>query len=274
MTDNWQSKIIDYCKKLNIPLGYLSETLLEPKVVPMIRGKAFEFSVMLKLQKALPSARWEVKKNMLNAQLGSHDVDVEVIHKATGKKIKIECKLAGKGSYKLCPDGHSEIRVKCMRSRTLGKAMVASLAPKFGISESVLEIHNDQYFPKDFDFVVTSIGNAFYSTNTTTKLFEFKPTGEGVKFLESLQKSFPDESDESLQDFAFNKMYIARTYDIAITKENTDITCTRKACGKDDCGFIPNYPVIRFGEKSFSPVNRWYLLEDSETLFESFIKSI
>ena len=36
------------------------------------------------------------------------------------KVLRVECKLAKKGGYRLFPDGHSEIRVKCMRSRTLG----------------------------------------------------------------------------------------------------------------------------------------------------------
>ncbi|PIW74711.1 MAG: restriction endonuclease, partial [Candidatus Portnoybacteria bacterium CG_4_8_14_3_um_filter_44_15] len=51
---NWDKKVKEYCEKYNIPIFYLAETLYEPKVVPMIRGKAFEFSVMMALQEILP----------------------------------------------------------------------------------------------------------------------------------------------------------------------------------------------------------------------------
>ena len=54
MTGEWQQKIEGYCEKYDIPILYLVDTLYEPKVVPMIRGKAFEFSVMLTLERILP----------------------------------------------------------------------------------------------------------------------------------------------------------------------------------------------------------------------------
>ena len=161
MPKSWEEKVKDYCEKYNIPVLYLAETLYEPKVVPMIRGKAFEFSVMMALQEILPKDKWQVDKPMMNAQTGLHDIDVRVLHKPTGKVISVECKLAKKGGYRMFADGHSEIRVKCMRSRTLGAAKVKELAPKFGVSEKVLSIHNDQYLPADFDIVISSIGNAF-----------------------------------------------------------------------------------------------------------------
>ena len=73
---DWKQKVEDYCKKYNIPVFYLAETLYEPKVVPMIRGKAFEFSVMMALQEILPKDKWLVDKPMMNAQIGFHDIDV------------------------------------------------------------------------------------------------------------------------------------------------------------------------------------------------------
>lgn len=172
MPQNWEEKVKEYCEKYNIPVLYSAETLYEPKVVPMIRGKAFEFSVMMALQEILPKDEWRVDKQMMNAQTGFHDVDVRVLHKPTSKIIRVECKLAKKGGYRLFPDGHSEIRVKCMRSRTLGKAKVKALAPKFGVEEKVLAVHNDQYLPTDFDVVICSIGNAFYATDKKTGYFE------------------------------------------------------------------------------------------------------
>jgi len=52
---SWVEEVQAYCAEYNIPIGYLADTLYEPKVVPMIRGKAFEFSVMQALQNVLPS---------------------------------------------------------------------------------------------------------------------------------------------------------------------------------------------------------------------------
>ena len=160
MTRGWEEKVKEYCEKYNIPLLYLVETLYEPKVVPMIRGKAFEFSVMMALQNILSKDEWQVDKQAMNAQIGFHDVDVRIVHKPTKKTIRIECKLAKKGGYRLFTDGHSEIRVKCMRSRTLGLSKVKELAPKLGVSEKVLAVHNDQYLPADFDVVISKKDNS------------------------------------------------------------------------------------------------------------------
>ncbi len=44
-----------YCKKYDIPLGNIIEVISDLKVIPMIRGKAFEFTAANKL-KALLSA--------------------------------------------------------------------------------------------------------------------------------------------------------------------------------------------------------------------------
>lgn len=151
----WIRQIIKYCKDYNIPPEYLHETLSEPKVIPMIRGKAFEFSAMLALKSILKdNDNWSVDKIPMNAQSGEHDIDLQVTHLPSGKIIRIECKLAKKEGYRKKTDGHHEISVKCMRSRTLGEAKVKELAPKLGVSESVLTIHNDQYLPSDFDFII------------------------------------------------------------------------------------------------------------------------
>ncbi len=263
---SWQRKIQEYCDKYNIPLEYLSDTLYEPKVVPMIRGKSFEFSIMISLQKILPEADWEVEKVPMNAQQGMHDVDVIVRHKDTGKELSIECKLAAKGKFRTYNNGDSTVRVKCMRSRTLGEKMVKQLAPKLKVSVDQLSVHNDQYLPKDFDLVVTSIGNAFYETNDG--IFEWEPTERGISFLESLNKN-KEISDP--KDFAFNQIYIAPSYALAIEEEN-GIQCTRKKCTKNtDCGFIPNYPIIKFNNKNEFPLEPWIPIENSEELFTSLI---
>jgi len=268
MNQEWQEKVRDYCEKYNIPLFYLAETLYEPKVVPMIRGKAFEFSVMMALRDVLPEKEWEVDKPMMNAQIGFHDIDVRVTHKATKKVIRIECKLAKKGGFRSFSDGHNEIRVKCMRSRTLGPSKVKELAPKLGVSEKVLAIHNDQYLPSDFDVVITSIGNAFYDTDKKTGFFEWKPTKAGEDFLESIGGAF---TSTELRDFAFSSMYIAKSSDLTIN--NNGVICTRGKCkNKKSCGFIPNYPVISFAPKKKSPSSGWVPLQDSLSFFEGLVR--
>lgn len=269
MSNDWQQEVKEYCEKYNIPVLYLVETLYEPKVVPMIRGKAFEFSVMMVLQQTLPKNEWKVSKATMNEEISFHDTDIRVFHKRTGKVVRVECKLAKKEGYRLYADGHSEIRVKCMRSRTLGAAKVKELAPKLGVDEQVLLIHNDQYLPADFDIVVTSIGNAFYRTDRKIGSFEWRPKNTEEEFLLKLKPS----SEESLKDFAFRRLYVARTEDLA-ARPNTGVVCTRGKCkNKTNCGFIPNYPVIRFDAKTNKPTNGWVPIEESPSLFKSFITS-
>ncbi|PJF39944.1 MAG: restriction endonuclease [Phototrophicales bacterium] len=261
---NWIEDLEQFCEKYNIPLDFLAETLNEPKVVPMIRGKAFEFSVMLALQHVLPQDEFTIEKNPMNAQRGIHDEDVLVIHKPSGSLIRVECKLAAKGRFAHQKDGSNEIRVKCMRSRTLGAEMVKNLAPQWGVSEDLLSIHNDQYLPHDFDVVVTSIGNAFYVTNENTQQFEWGPSEDGIIFLHNLGGNL-----DNLKDFAFNKMYVARSADLSVTEHN-GVKCTRKKCSQPhDCGFIPNYPKIIFEPGQTQPAQHWIELDDSVDLFRS-----
>lgn len=269
MNNNWKQKIEAYCVKYNIPILYLAETLCEPKVVPMIRGKAFEYSVMTILNHVLPSNEWKVSKATPTEELAYHDTDIRIFHKRTGKVLRIECKLAKKEGYRLYKDGHSEIRVKCMRSRTLGDAKVKELAPKLGVNVDVLRIHNDQYLPADFDIVITSIGNAFYRTDRKSGFYEWKPTKIEEEFLLKLAPS----TDANLKDFAFNKVYVARTVDLA-AKPNSGVVCSRDKCkNKNGCGFIPNYPIIRFDAVTNKPTNGWIPIEESALFFKTFVTS-
>ena len=171
----WIAAVREYCIKYNIPHQYLAQIINDPKVVPMIRGKAFEFSAMLYLESVLPSADWIVDKPVMNAQFGFHDMDVRVVHKATGTTIGVECKLAAKGSFQVLKNGDVQIKVKCMRSRTLGESKAKELAVKIGLPASIVQIHNDQYIPTDFQVVLTNIANAFYTTDNETDLFEWTP---------------------------------------------------------------------------------------------------
>ena len=268
MSKDWVDKVKEFCEKYNIPLFYLADTLYEPKVVPMIRGKAFEFSAMTALQHILPEKEWVVDKTPMNAQIGFHDIDVRVVHKATKKAVRVECKLAKKGGYKLYSDGHSEIRVKCMRSRTLGPSKVKELAPKLGVDQKSLSIHNDQYLPADFDVVITSIGNAFYRTDLKTSMFEWKPTMQEQKFLQKINP----QGSRNIKDTAFSRLFIARTSDLTIS-HSSRVVCTRSKCkNKQNCGFIPNYPIIYFNSQTNKPNNGWVAIENSLSIFESFLK--
>jgi hypothetical protein len=237
----------------------------------MVRGKAFEFSVMLKLREILPQEEWNVDKEMLNAQLGSNDIDVGINHINSNTSISIECKLSKKESFRVLANGNYKVGVKCMRSRTLGAAMVKNLAPKLKVSESQLQTHNDQYLPEDFDIVVTSIGNAFYRTNSETRLFEWLPTEKEVHFLELLRKKVGFSKTGDLKEFAFNQMYAAKAPSLVISRK-TGVRCTRKKCDNpDECGFIPNYPVIEFDSTSLTPVKGWVLINEVQKLLMDFI---
>jgi len=267
MTSNWTQKIIEYCQEYSIPIEYLSDTLYEPKVVPMIRGKAFEYSVIKRLQAVLPPNEWIVSKATAGEEAFYHDTDVRVFHKRTGRTVRLECKLSKKEGYHLYSDGHSEIKVKCMRSRTLGDTKVKELAPKLGIDEKALAAHRDQYVAADFDIVVTSIGNAFYRTDSKTHLYVWKPKKTEQEFL--IKLGAPDL--DSQKDFAFNTVLIAKTKDL-IANASTGVICTRKQCSnKTGCGFIPNYPIIRFEPMLTQPSNPWVAIEQAQAVLKSLV---
>lgn len=279
-------KVIEYCKTYDIPIDYLDEIISDPKVIPMIRGKAFEFSALVRFKEILNEKIWKVEKPVMNAQFGVHDQDVKVTHTATGEVVSIECKLAAKGKYKKAKGDKHEIRIKCMRSRTLGLAKVKELAPKIGVSEAALSVHNDQYIMSDFDLVVTSIANAFYETNQTTKAFFWCPSKDGTMFLKDLLN---EEDDKKLKPLAYDKIYIAKSSDLTVKKGGYQ-TCSRQKCKDDSCGFIPNYPIIKFEkkggqanlseekkeeEKGLRVTNGWCSVEDCEgVLLEIINKKI
>lgn len=264
-----------YCRELNIKTSDLYNVLTDPKVAPMIRGKAFEFSVSLRLSSILPEDEWTVSKPILNAQTGSHDVDVKVLHNRTERIISVECKLAGKGGFKVS-NGQYVVPVKCMRSRTTKTpAKVEAGAKALGISPRAFLAHSDQYRASHFDIVATSLANAFYETDKETMTYVFQPNLAGEEFLRKLRPS----SDVDLQTFVYNKVYVARSVDLAVSRES-GIVCIKRACkNKYNCGFIPNYPIINFGEvgdeetsTTLVPMNHWIEIDNALTLFESFIE--
>ena len=269
MSTGWQATIEEYCRAYNIPIQHLADILYEPKVTPMIRGKGFEYTVMAALQNYLPENEWMVSKASILAEISFHDTDVRVFHKRTGTAIRVECKLADKEGYRLRSSGDSAIRVKCMRSRTLGAARVRDLAPRLGVSEGSLSVHNDQYLPSDFDFVITTIGNAFYRTDQTTGLYQWTPTERETEFLERLESS----GGEDLKGPVFNRIYIARTRELA-ARSDTGVVCTRRQCpDRTNCGFIPNYPTITFDGNTLEPIQPWAAIQECANIFRQFIIS-
>lgn len=267
----WRAKLETYCRDFNIPIEYIKEILNDPKVVPMVRGKAFEFSVLQRLKSLLPEQDWLVDKPMMNAQFGLHDMDVRVIHRRTRKIIGVECKLAKKGSFRLLTRGGAKVSVKCMRSRTLGEEKVRELAPILGVPVEVLTVHNDQYRKENFDVVITSLANAFYETDRNTMFYEWRPSTTGSEFLQR----FNPPRDIDIKTFAFNLMYIAKADELSITRAN-GVVCTRRRCSnKEECEFIPNYPIINFDNTLIvpRPDHRWTPIEQAERLFTSMLNN-
>ncbi|MDC4546407.1 hypothetical protein [Acinetobacter baumannii] len=263
-------ELIEFCELYNLPLEHLGATLKDPKVIPMIRGKAFEFSVKDRLSRILNQNIWNVSKPFVNPQLGSHDQDVLIKHIATNTEITIECKLSAKGQYKYSTN-ESIFKIKCMRSRTLGPELVRRLAPLRGMSEISLSVHNDQYLVGDFDLVITSLANAFYSTNKEG-IFIWNPSNQGQHFLE--QKYGAGLNAKQYQDLAFNDMYVAKASNLIISRDN-EVVCTRKKCiDNENCGFIPNYPLLKFNHQDLTgPSNRWVHISNIENLLLDFIKN-
>ncbi len=99
--EKWINNIREYCRSLNISTSDLYKIVTDLKVAPMIRGKAFEFSTYSRFKQILSSEDWSVTKPVMNAQTGTHDIDIMVKHKPTNKIISVECKLAGKGRFRV-----------------------------------------------------------------------------------------------------------------------------------------------------------------------------
>jgi hypothetical protein len=63
----------------SLNIKYITEVLNDPKVIPMIRGKFFEFTVQDELSKILAN-NYLVTNPRLNPQAGYHDIDVAIIN--------------------------------------------------------------------------------------------------------------------------------------------------------------------------------------------------
>lgn len=257
----WLQKLYSVCSQYNLEIKTLADTINDPKVIPMLRGKAFEFTACNIIRNNLPKNKYQVSNPKLNAQSSIKDIDVELRDLINDKKYTIECKLAAKGSFREKVKENKNfisIRVKCMRSRTLGEVAATRKAEEIGISKEILMIHNDQYLADDFDFVITSIANAFYETEEETRLYYWSPSQEAKKFLKLLGVENQEE--------AFYKIYIARSKDLAVD-QNNNVKCSRKKCkNQNNCGFIPNYPYIYFDKTTGKVIEPWIEVEKFQQL--------
>jgi len=289
--DQWIIDLREYCRSLNISTNDLYSIVIDLKVAPMIRGKAFEFSTYSRLKQLLPSKEWTVDKPIMNAQTGTHDVDVMVKHNRTNKVISIECKLAGKGRFRVAKKtqvgvakkGDYLIEVKCMRSRTTKTpAKVEAMAKLLGVSSKAFLAHSDQYRASHFNVVATSIGNAFFETledDDGNMMYKFQPPKAGRRFIKMLNP--PSDSETTLQEFVYNKVYLAYSVDLAVSRES-GVVCGKRLCRqKYDCGFIPNYPVINFGNieemppnTTPAPKNQWIEIEKCQRFFEDLLERV
>ncbi|MHC5730801.1 MAG: hypothetical protein ACYTXY_43205, partial [Nostoc sp.] len=70
-------------------------------------------------------------------------------------------------------------------------------------------------------------------------------------------------------------------FDIVVSQE-TGIICRRKKCeNKSNCGFIPNYPVINFGNVQNLestevpyPKNNWIEIDKCEAFFDELVLKV
>ncbi|MBF4376845.1 hypothetical protein EA848_22175 [Vibrio anguillarum] len=230
----------------------------------MIRGKAFEFSAKEALQQVLDSQQYDVSNPKMNAQTGSHDIDVKIADTLNNIDFSIECKLSKKGSFKV--DGEiASAQVKCMRSRTLGPEEIKRRVGANNELAESLAIHSDQYIASDFDLVITSLGNSLYVTDKQDNTFYYSPKEQ--------QQTYLTHSGVKNQNDCFNQMYVALASDLAISKENgLNQECSRKKCKVNgtskNCGYIPNNPKIAFGRTLDDVKAPWLPIGRVEELLE------
>ncbi|HDY7979739.1 hypothetical protein [Vibrio vulnificus] len=263
-SEKWIDELKTFCNRYDFNPRYLAESINDPKVIPMIRGKAFEFSAKEALQKVLNVEQYTVTNPRMNAQTGNHDIDVKIADTLNNVNFSIECKLSGKGSFKTNGTTASS-KVKCMRSRTLGPSEIARRAGNNKVLADTLAIHNDQYQAEDFDLVVTSLGNSLYVTDPSDGTFYYSPT--------ALQQEYLTRSGVKDQHDCFNKMYVALAQDLVVNEENgLKHECSRKKCKQQgtntNCQFIPNYPKIEFGNTLEDVKAPWVPIERVEELLE------
>jgi hypothetical protein len=259
-------ELIDYCSYFDLPFEHIVETMYALKVIPMIRGICFEFFIYDKLGEILPANDWKIEKPVINAQSAIQDVDILVTHRPTKKRFTIECKLTGKDSFRI-KDNQATVKVKCMRSRTVGIEAAKILARRYTVKVDDVMRHRDNYRTVDFDFVITSIGNAFWKT-APDGTYVFRPTSSEIAFL---RKFFNDQTLDvnGLKEKTFHYLLIARSSRLNVSPQN-NVQCVRRECIKAGtsrtCGFIPNYPIVDLNDNSI-----WKPIQQATELFQAVV---
>lgn len=230
-------KLLEYCQTYKIPQEYLYDILIDQKVIPMIRGKATEYAVLLLLNDLLNRHEWSVAKLNLNAQNGTHDEDVTVTHQRTGIIIKVECKNAVRGSIKYSDRAHHShepfCTIKCHKSRSdLKKAATT----------------NDRYLAGEFDLVISNLSNAIIAGATYSEEFELVNDRRTVNKLAEHYHCAP--SFNELFDAAYRDWRFAMAEDIAIN------------------GVIPRTPYVLLDN---DPV--WHPIGELETYLLQFTRT-
>ncbi len=228
-------QLAEYCNNYKIPIEYVFDILEDQKVVPMIRGKATEYTTYLMLKSLLNPHEWSVEKLNLNAQAGQHDEDVSVTHQRTGIIIKVECKNASRGSFKYskrCKIKDPHCTIKCHKSRSnISKASTT----------------NDKYLVDDFDIVVSNLSNAVIAGGTYTEDFELIENEELIDKLASHYKCGKDFA--SLFEATYNDWRFAKSVDLA----------------KD--GIIPRTPYVNlYGG------DEWHPISELETALSNIVR--
>lgn len=219
--------VFAYCRKFNIPTGYLFEILEDQKVTPMIRGKAMEYNAYLLLENILPRATWSVQKLNLNAQPGAGDEDISITHRRTGIKLRVECKSAVRGSIsdgrrtRIVREPH--FKVKCHKSRS---------------NISLAGSSNDRYPVDSFDLIITNTSNAIYEGNTI---------GEDLEIVHR----------ENLRTMLYGHYNVESVPDLIQACEN-DWRFTLPASIAVD-GFIPRTPYVILNDDP-----NWHNISDLE----------
>ncbi|MBI4647425.1 MAG: hypothetical protein HY738_12765 [Bacteroidia bacterium] len=217
-------KLLNYCKKFNVPLEFLSEILEDQKVTPMIRGKAMEYNAFLLLEKILPRTTWSVQKLNLNAQTGIYDEDISITHRRTGVILKVESKSTVRGSIS---DGK--------RSRILN-------VPHFNVkshrSRSNIKLagtSNDRYSVDSFDVLITNTSNAIFEGNTV---------GEHLEVVHSAE----------LKEMLYGHYGVRTDEDLILSCETDWRFCIPKDIAVD--GFIPRTPYVKLeDDENWKPIS-------------------
>ena len=215
--------LLEYCNTLKIPVEYLMDILIDQKVVPMIRGKATEYSTYLLLKETLNPHEWSVAKLNLNAQTSTHDEDVTITHQRTGIIIKVECKNAVRDSFKYSSRARFShepfCSIKCHKSRSdLSKAATT----------------NDRYLVGDFDIIVSNLSNAVIAGATYSENFELK---DDSRLIEKLSEHYGcGTSYNDIFEATYNDWRFAIAEDIA---ENGVIPRTPKVLLQNDKHWHP-----------------------------------